>query len=306
MEKKKTGLLILGVCALVLTIIGVTYAYWQLRLSQESEDVITSSCFDVSLSEEKDAIFLEKAYPISDKEGENLKPFTFTITNNCKANAKYQINLEALSQYKKEDSVISISENVRLKSDYLKAKLNVKGKEGSIVNLTNDLKVNQTLTTGDAIAYEAYKLTTGYLGEKESKTYELRLWLDGDLKAETQEGQEAMNKTFASKITVTATYSKNAYKTLVDTILAEQTKTENSGDSGLYQVTHEGAEITYTDDTYYQNRLTQPELRYAGANPNNYVSFGETYTEDAYKMYNVMPAVGTTEDNVAKTLIIIN
>ena len=281
MERKKTSLLIIGVCALVLSIIGVTYAFWQLRLSQTDEDVITSSCFDITMENEKDAILLEKAYPISDKEGESLKPFTFTIKNNCKANAKYQINLESLIKLNSGEDVTE-----KLDEKYLKVKLNEVGKEGSIQELTESNSVSPTIiegqTEGNARSDKAYKLTIGYLEPEKEKQYELRLWLDGDL---TMEDTEAMNKTYASKITVIATYAKEAKKSLVDTILAEQTKADDSGESGLYKVAHNDADITYTEDSYYQERLKQDEYRYAGKNPNNYVAVGDKYTTDTYAFY---------------------
>ncbi len=43
--------------------------------------------------------------------------------------------------------------------------------------------------------------------------------------------------------------------------------------NGLYEVIHEDAEITYTSDTNIINNLKQTEYRYAGKNPNNYVTF---------------------------------
>ncbi len=273
MERKKTSLLIIGVCALVLSVIGITYAFWQLRLSQTDENNLTSSCFDVTLEDEQNEIFLEKASPVSDREGEELTPFTFKIKNNCDASVKYQINLESLNTSKG----VSIEEQ-RLASKYIKEKLNEVGKEGPIRILTDNTSVEKTIEE----AAESYKLTTGYMeaGEAE-KTFELRLWLDGDL---TMADEEAMNKTFASKITVTATYAKEAKKTLVDTILAIEPETENSGTDGLYKVEHTGAEMTYTEDENIIKNLQKAEYRYAGSDPNNYVSFGEKYENDKYEL----------------------
>lgn len=45
--------------------------------------------------------------------------------------------------------------------------------------------------------------------------------------------------------------------------------------NGLYEVPHGTAEITFTDDDSIINNLKQTELRFAGANPNNYVTFNE-------------------------------
>ena len=97
MDKRKTSLFILGLSILLLSVVGVTYAYWTLTLEQTDEDNLATSCFDVVLTEENNAINLEKAYPIVDKEGEELTPYTFKLKNKCNANVKYQINLETLN-----------------------------------------------------------------------------------------------------------------------------------------------------------------------------------------------------------------
>ena len=207
MERKKTSLIILGVCALAISVVGVTYAFWQLRLAQKDNNTIGSSCFDVELIDEKDAIQLEKAYPILDEDAITLKPYKFTIKNHCDANASYQINLEALSQY----GSTTIAANIRLKPEYIRAQLNEVNKENeeeieiekAIVNLDSTIQVSPTLNDTQAKSYDAFKLATGYLGPQESKSFALRIWLDGDL---TMEDEDAMNKTFASKITVTASY----------------------------------------------------------------------------------------------------
>ena len=191
MERKKTSLLILGISILLLSVVGVTYAYWNLNLKQTGEDKLLSSCFEVSLINEGTAIHLEEAFPILDSDGEALDPYTFTITNTCNTYAGYQINLESLGKSTDTES--------RLNPNYLKVKINEEGFDGIISKLGENDKAKETLND----AYESHKLITGYLGANESRNFELRLWLDGDL---TTENTDAMNKTFASKVTVTASY----------------------------------------------------------------------------------------------------
>ncbi len=272
MERKKINLLILGLSILLLSVVGVTYAYWNLNLEQTDEDNLATSCFDVELMEEKNAIHLEKAYPIVDKEGEELTPYTFKLKNKCKANVKYQINLETLNTVGGE----SIEED-RLASHYIKEKLNEIEKDGSIRLLTDNEQVTPTLEDAE----ESYKLMTGYMTENEEKTFELRLWMDENI---TVNDVDAMEKTFASKITIVATYAKEAKKTLEETILALDHQTEDSRKSGIYEVKHDDANITYTNDSFYQKRLQQTEYRYAGKDPNNYVSFGEKVAEDRFEL----------------------
>ena len=77
--KKKKILIILGILIAVCTVIGISYAYWILTYSQEGVNRISTSCFSLSLTNEKNDINLENAYPILDEEGKTLTPYSFTI-----------------------------------------------------------------------------------------------------------------------------------------------------------------------------------------------------------------------------------
>ena len=179
-NKLALGLLISLLC---LTIIGVSYAVWRISLVQTGSNKIVTSCFDVAFKEDSEAINLENVYPILDEEGIKGTPYTFTLTNNCAELASYQINLEVLN-------------TTTLNSQYIKVYLD----SGSPSVLTN---LNATSTTLDE-AKEAYVLDAGYFEPNESKTFNLRIWMDED----TPALEETMNKTFASKVTVTTSYLK--------------------------------------------------------------------------------------------------
>ena len=44
MEKRKKTLLILGLCIFTLTLVGLSYAFWQITLQQTDENVVYTSC----------------------------------------------------------------------------------------------------------------------------------------------------------------------------------------------------------------------------------------------------------------------
>ena len=184
MEKKKKYMLI-GVIGTLILLIGVSYAYWRLTLTQTGTNQIASSCFDITLTNEQNAINLQRAYPILDEEGKKLTPYTFTITNNCDTFASYSVNLELLETV--------LAEN-RLSAGFVKVMLD----ENTPTVLNTNTNVTPTLDN----AYEAYELTTGYLDANASVTYNLRLWIDQDVTIE----DDAMNKQLESKITITASY----------------------------------------------------------------------------------------------------
>ena len=183
MEKKKKYIL-LGIIGALIVLIGGSFAYWRLTLTQTETNEIASSCFDIILTNEQNEINLQKAAPISDEDGKKLTPFTFTIKNNCDTYASYTINLELLN---------TVSEESRLSAGFIKAMIDEE--EPFLLNTTPATKTLEN-------AYEAYTLTTGYLDANEERNYSLRLWMDEDVTIE----DDAMNKQLESKITITASY----------------------------------------------------------------------------------------------------
>lgn len=77
--KRKKILLGIGVLLAICLIIGVSYAYWRLVLYQTGENEVASSCFSITLTNEQNAINLQKAYPILDEEGKELTPYTLSV-----------------------------------------------------------------------------------------------------------------------------------------------------------------------------------------------------------------------------------
>ena len=176
--------MLIGVIGTLILLIGVSYAYWRLTLTQTGTNQIASSCFSITLTNEQNAINLQKAYPILDEEGKKLTPYTFTIKNNCDTYASYTINLELLN---------TVAEESRLSAGFIKAMI-----DEETPFLLNTTPATTTLEN----AYESYTLTTGYLDANEERNYSLRLWMDGSVTIE----DDAMNKQLESKITITASY----------------------------------------------------------------------------------------------------
>ena len=269
MEKKKKYMLI-GIIGTLILLIGVSYAYWRLVLHQTGENEVASSCFSITLTNEQNAINLQKAYPILDEEGKKLTPYTFTVKNNCDAYASYSVNLELLE---------TILEENRLSSGFIKVMLD----ENTPLLLTENTSIEPTLDN----AYEAYELATGYLDANASVTYNLRLWMDQDVTIE----DNAMNKQLESKITITASYVDHMptdYEKCVEeygegsiqcSIIADANDEESGpcptvNDDGTVEVTAiedtESLVCTAPDDygtSYY----------YRGNIDNNYVKFAGYY-----------------------------
>ncbi len=254
MEKRKKTLLILGLCIFTLALAGLSYALWVITLQQDGENEIATACLDIEKLEEGTGITLNPGYPISDTDGEALDPYTFKIYNKCQDNLQYQINVEVL-------------DDTTLNSKYIKVKLNEVNAQGTIQYLKES--VNPTLTTGESIAKEAYKIETGYLTSDETKSFEFRQWMDGDIKGTET---ESMNKVFKSKITITATYKKvipETQKEVFPGVIADQLDEEGNG---LITQEHGEDETFPEGDEGFRNS----EYRFVGTKPNNYVWFNCT------------------------------
>jgi len=236
MKNKKITIAILSVIVLVLVMIGITYAYWLVTRTQTKENVISTGCIDINLTNEANDIVLTSQYPMSDEEGMELVPYTFTISNTCNNSVNYEIALESMGT---EENVLSDST--------IKAVLNE--------NVPRKLAYYDVVDPTVAEAYESHALEAGTLegsgDEGASKTYNLRLWVDAN--ADISE----MNKTFASKISVTAS-NKEPNLSIRNAIFANTAVIEYDPSINTDSL------VEFDDDTIY----------YVGEVQNNYVWFG--------------------------------
>ena len=261
---KKKVILIVIIILLVLSVsIGISYAYWLLNLNQDSKNVMSTKCLNISFTE-GDAINLQKTYPMEDEEGKKLTPYTFNLKNECNDKANYQINLETLT-----DSTLDIN--------YVKVKLN-----NTISILGSNTAVTKTLDN----AIDSRMLETGTINAKETKTFNLNLWLSNDAPNET------MNKSFEGKITVTASYHA---RTAEDVIKDLASKASTSS-TDVYTVPDKTSDTcTYT---LAYDGTTDNNLRYVGKNPCNYVKIDNEFWRIIGVMNNIDDGTGNKESRI--------
>ena len=259
MIKNKNVAKLLLIVGILCSILGVSYALFIKNLSGSNNNSLTATCFNVTFTDQNN-IGLTNTYPLLDEEGKKLKPYEFTVTNNCDTFVKYDINLEVLNT------------STLTNMDYIKLMLD----DGAPALVSRYDVTTKTLSN----ASSAYKIKSDlYLDAKESKTYKLRLWLDENVTTETEGVQ---NKSFASKITVNASYAKELpeYCDLHSDTMACQVTTLAKTDTTNLAV----------DD--YGN------TRYIGANPNNYVSIDGDIWRIIGTMKSVDDGTGNKEDRV--------
>ena len=156
--KKNIMFVGVSICLLILLGIGLSYSMWNMRVSQDTDNVIsTTDCFDITLANQSNAIKLDNAYPITDAKGKTLTPFTFSIKNVCDMAVAYTVSLESLK-------------GTTLASDYLKIMVN-----NNEPQLLNELSTTDVVNT---TSIDSRVLDTGTLFKNNTKEYSIRLWID--------------------------------------------------------------------------------------------------------------------------------
>ena len=190
-NNKKKLKLYYGLLITVLCIIGVSFAWFRLYLSQTENNTIASrTCFNTTLTEDTSKISLTDAFPISDEDGLKQTPFTFTIKNNCNSYVKVYITID--STYRESTSTSYLKDN------YMKVNISPKGTTtGKSVILGS-----QTLTDLENNKKGYIIVSTG-LKANEEKSYDLRIWMDSAVTTE-----QGLNKNWSGKIVVVSNASE--------------------------------------------------------------------------------------------------
>ena len=224
-KKRKVEIVILVIITLLVIAIGVSYALWVLTKEQTGENVVSTSCLNVTIENEADDISLKNTFPKLDEEGLNSKPYKFTIKNNCEEYADYKISLEMLGE-------------TTINSEYIKIALSEEGDKG-VGTLLNEYEAKEELTVDGA--KEGRQIKRGKLKPSEEKKYELRIWIDEDVTKE--DGIE--NEIYKSKIVVESVKGDKPY---TESIL---NGTDPVLDGGLIPITinEEDGKVTRADET---------------------------------------------------------
>ena len=185
-EKNKSRLKIYySLLITIICIIGVSFAWFRLYLSQSENNTLASrTCFNTTLTEETSKIALTDEFPIVDEKGLKKTPFTFTVKNNCSSYVKMYITIE--STYRTSTS------SSYLKDNYIKVNLSPKGTTDNNSVILGE----QSLTDLDNNSKGYILINTG-LKANEEKSYDLRIWMDS---AVTKE--QGLNKSWSGKIVV--------------------------------------------------------------------------------------------------------
>ena len=173
----------------------------------------------------------------------------------------------ACSSYAKYDIRMEIEDTTTLGLEYVKISLN-----NETPVLLSELVDTQEEKEGvSKILY----IKTGYLDAEDEASYELRMWIDEAVSME----DPVANKTIQSKINIEASYINEA-----------PSYCEMNPETGACTILAKGE----TDELKFDN-TEDNNLRYIGANPNNYVSFNNELWRIIGVFNNIDDGTGTKE-----------
>lgn len=167
---------------LVAGIIAITYAKWSVKSEQTEVNTLTTGCLETTIVE-GEAISMTNLYPVTDTDGMNGTPYTFSLKNTCSETQQVQINLELF------ETTASF--------DASQIRYSFTGSNPAYVNSLETMNPILDNATG------GYVLFTDTIAGGVTHEYNLRMWIDENVTTE-----EGANKAFKTKISVISTYGK--------------------------------------------------------------------------------------------------
>lgn len=190
-------LLISTIAIVVIAATSVTYAYLSYNATQADENVLTTSCFNISYSD-SNSISLNSngnyAYPMSEERANKLTPYSFTITNTCTTTnstdpINYVVTLNTLNASPSNIELSKLRYRLDMTTPTATTGTSTLMSEAAPYDLSSSIKSAEGINT-------SYNLLEGTLAPGASVTYNLRLWID------EAAGNEVMNQTFNGRILV--------------------------------------------------------------------------------------------------------
>ena len=190
-------LLISTIAIVVIAATSVTYAYLSYNATQTDENILTTSCFNISYSD-SNSISLNSngnyAYPMSEESANNLTPYSFTITNTCDTSnstdpINYVVTLNTLNTSPSTIELSKLRYRLDMTTPTATTGTSTLMSEAAPYDLSSSIKSAEGINT-------SYNLLEGTLAPGASVTYNLRLWID------EAAGNEVMKQTFNGRILV--------------------------------------------------------------------------------------------------------
>jgi len=200
MEKKNQVLMsVLGVFALVIVTVGVSYAFFSYSRTGETTSTITSGDISFTYTEGAEAT-LENAFPVADAIGavDNKGVYTFTVKGNVTGAADLKYDITLLSSNEDADKKYFTNDQIKVNL------LNTATGTYAIGSATEGVKLSELTAAKDTNLFAGEDKTdgscvvlTGQDAVEAGEVYELRMWIASDVDysntASTTDGTDEKN-----------------------------------------------------------------------------------------------------------------
>ena len=260
--KKSTKIMIISLVSVIfvlLLVLGITKAFMKpIEQGGNITEVSLNSCAKIKLTSTSN-VNLSSSYPMSRNKGLQTTPYKFTVTSYCDSYVGFNLYVATLSTNTIDAKYVR----------YILTETGTKNviQEGILSSATNGVSdftdtEKTELNTGLKGTYGSiYKIHSENIPLKGSKSFDIYLFLDGDVA-----DNSTMGKTFKAGVAVKS-YEREADPTLADYVKSLYTGTQ--GTNGIYY-----------HDSNLTNGAGDNSYRFAGASDqvNNYVCFGSNVT----------------------------
>ena len=259
---------IISVLIIIVIVLGVTSAFMRPVVEESSiTSVNLESCAHITLTDTGESINLSNSYPMTKNRALETTPYTFSVSSSCEGDTGFNLYLATLNTNTLPDSsihyIITEHDNKTILEEGILSDV-----QNSVSDFL-DYEIEQ-LNNGIGGTYgNIYKIFNGPVSST-ATSYDLYLYIDESVTNET------MGKTFSAGVAVKA----GEYEpTLAEYIINQYTGVD--GENGLYY-----------HDTDLENGAADNSYRYAGANPNNYVCFGDDCSNED-NLYRIIGVFGS-------------
>ena len=265
MKHKKiivVSVIILAITFIVIALSNSTYALFSSDAYGTNTEVYTTGMLLVEASSKSETISLANALPMSDEDGLKSNPYVFTIRN--VGNLDYLFDVKLLST---DDSSTSFS------PQYIKLQID----DGDVITLSSltngEIKSDITLLAGDSIDVSIRVwLSIETPNSEIGKSFNSKIVTDGQAVYTSTNDEYKVNLIY---------HISNLYKNANKTVITNNSINYNQ--ANIYNIDDDDT----TSGGLMNDRLggTTREydagnIRYYGANPNNYIDIGDVYEED--------------------------
>ena len=281
-KKRKNYLILILVTALLITIIGISYAAFNYVGTGQKLNTITTGAISMNYIESSNVISMNNALPTTDATGKKRltagEYFDFTVKSSIAGNT--DINYEIAA--KEENGNTFSGKNIKF---YL-TKVNSDGTEEEVMppKTYSEDTTSNVYTGRPADMMNLFVGNLNQQGDTEIK-YRLRLWVDESYNPQSDNGGlvykvkvNVYGQTSDTVAEVEDTYCKdNGFNTLSDCMLVMNSH-ETSVESAKQNITSKGTPdfsktVTTDEGLYMAEDDDGASYYYRGAVKNNYVSF---------------------------------